>query len=69
MSASSTGRRRTLFTVALAAALLAPAGVAQAAPDPAPAGHGQLNLDAATIPALEHLMNTHRLTAVQLTRD
>lgn len=68
MPASSTGRRRTLLTVALAAVLLAPAGVAQAAPGPAPAGHGRLDLDAATIPALEHLMNTHRLTAVQLTR-
>jgi amidase len=69
MPASSAGHRRTVLTAALAAALLAPVGVAQAAPsDPSSTGSAHLDLDAATIPDLEHLMDAHRLTAVQLTR-
>src|SRR5690349_2080934 len=61
-------RRRTVVPILLTAALLAPAGVAQAEPAaPDGAGHG-LDLDAATIPFLEGLMATHRLTAVQLTQ-
>jgi hypothetical protein len=45
MSASSTPRRRTVLTLAVAAALMAPTGLAQAAPDTS-TGSG-LDLDAA----------------------
>ena len=61
-------RRRRAVVVALTAALLVPAGAAEAAPSGS-TGYGQLNLDAATIPDLEQLMDHHRLTAVQLTHD
>src|SRR5206468_3407696 len=61
--------RRTLVPIVLSAALLVPTGIASADPAaPDGAGSGQLDLDAATIPALQQQMNGHRLTAVQLTQ-